>query len=137
MELDEPTRKFLKSNDHCRFATIGEGNGFPHCVPVGYFYNDNLLYMPTNSESTKAKNALAEPKSCVIVDTYENGAGRSVMLQGFAHVAIGKEFSRLKPVVESISGWHLDKWELGRPPRSKVDAIIEFTPRRVAIIGDL
>ena len=75
-------------------------------------------------------------KSCVLVDTYERGIGRGVLLQGFATLEI-EGYSRLKPMIELLTGWHLENWELGNPPKNKVDAIIQFEPLKIAIIGQL
>jgi nitroimidazol reductase NimA-like FMN-containing flavoprotein (pyridoxamine 5'-phosphate oxidase superfamily) len=125
--------KFLISLDHCRFATIDK-TGYPHCVPVGYLYSRPYIYVPTNSRTKKVSNLLKKPKCCIIVDTYQKGLGRGVMLQGKAHVALEEEYLELKDKIEKISKWDLDSWSIdGRP----VDAIIRFNPEHIVIIGTL
>jgi len=129
---------FLKSNDHCRIATISK-DGYPHCVPVGYFYHNDIIYIPTNSKSNKVRNLTHNPKCCVIVDTYANRKGRGILVQGKARVAFGKHYCKLKSKIEKLTGWKLDNWRLGDPPKDKVDTIIQIDTREKTIIriGDL
>lgn len=132
-DIPSPVEKFLISLDHCRFATIDK-SGYPHCVPVGYIYIKPFIYIPTNSRTRKVSNILANPRSCIIVDTYQEGVGRGVMLQGTAYVALGDEFKKLKDIIERVSHWNLASWSInGRP----VDAIIRFNPERIVVIGNL
>lgn len=107
-KIHEDTKRFLKSLDHCRLATVGF-DGTPHCVPVGHWYQDGLIYMPTNSKSAKARNLRRNPKCCVIVHEYRGDKGRGVMLQGVATASKGSEFELLKRRLESWTGWHLDQ----------------------------
>ncbi|MFP3190575.1 MAG: pyridoxamine 5'-phosphate oxidase family protein [Thermoproteota archaeon] len=125
--------KFLSSLDHCRFATIDK-TGYPHCVPVGYIYIKPFIYIPTNSQTRKVSNLLANPKCCIIVDIYQEGVGKGVMLQGTAQVALGEEYKELKVKIERVSNWNLSAWSInGRP----VDAIIKFNPEHIVVIGNL
>lgn len=124
---------FLKSHDHCRLSTIGN-NGYPHCVPVGYFYHDGSIYIPTNSRSVKIRNLIHNSKCCVIVDTYENRKGKGVMIQGEVKIAIGDDFLALKKKLEKLSGWALNNWRVGTPPRDRVDAIISIKSKVSAIV---
>lgn len=126
--------RFLRSQDHCRLATLGS-DGFPHCVPVGYHYYRGLLYVPTYARSRKARNLNRERKCCVIVDEYRKRIGRGVMLQGTARVCKRSEFPRLKRLLESLTGWRLDNWRVGQTTDHKVDTILVFKPQKVSIIG--
>jgi nitroimidazol reductase NimA-like FMN-containing flavoprotein (pyridoxamine 5'-phosphate oxidase superfamily) len=129
-----PVERFLWSRDTCRIATVA-ADGYPHCVPVGFVYHHGLVYMPTNSTSRKAYNIRNYPKCCVLVDLERKRGAKGVMLAGRAKVVTGKSFARLKSVVESVSGWHLDEWELGPKPRDRVDAFIVFAPEKSSVIG--
>jgi nitroimidazol reductase NimA-like FMN-containing flavoprotein (pyridoxamine 5'-phosphate oxidase superfamily) len=131
MKLSPKHEHFLKGQDTCRIATVGP-TGYPHCVPVGYFYYKQTVYIPTVKKTKKVRNILANPKCSVIVDILEKGKGRGLMFQGQAGVARGPAFSRLKRLVERRSGWHLDRWEI---VGNKPDAIIVFSPKTVIEIG--
>jgi hypothetical protein len=82
-------------------------------------------------------------KCCIIVDTYdEHKKGKGVMMQGLATVLISgkgnnKEYSRLKDLVESITGWKLDNWRVGKAGEERVNAIIVFEPSKVVVIGTI
>lgn len=132
--LRRPIEKFLRTRDTCRIASLG-GDGYPHCVPVGYFYHEGAIYIATNSHSAKVRNLRGDPRCCVLVDVERRRGAKGVMLRGRAEVHTGKAFLRLKSRVESISGWHLDGWNVGPPPRDKVDALIVFTPKKASTIG--
>jgi len=80
--------RFLRSLDHCRFATI-DRSGYPYCVPVGYLYERPHIYIPKNSKTKKVKNLSLNPKSCIIVDVYEKRNRQSSHDARSAHVAIG------------------------------------------------
>ncbi len=122
----------------CRMATIGE-DGFPHCVPTAYFYHRGVVYVPTFFASRKVRNLERHSKCSVIVDVYERGKGRGVMLQGLAKLAHGEKFVSVKRLVESSTGWKLDSWRLGQKGKNsrKPDTIITIRPLKTAIIGRL
>jgi [ribosomal protein S5]-alanine N-acetyltransferase len=126
--------EFLRSRDTCRIASVGS-NGYPHCVPVGYYYQKGRVYIATNSASAKAENIRSNPNCCVLVDIEKKEGAKGVMLRGTAKITSGKAFLEMKGKVESASGWHLDDWELGSPPRDKVDTFIIFTPEKISAIG--
>ncbi len=134
--IDSDIERFLISNDHCRLCTKGK-DGFPHCVPVGYAYGKGQFYFAANSKSVKVRNLRADRRCCIIVDVYQNRIGRGVMLQGVTTLFEGQEFRSSKNTVESLTGWHLDKWRVGKRGRDRVDIIIEFKPSKVVRIGDL
>jgi hypothetical protein len=71
------------------------------------------------------------------VDVYENEKGKGVMLQGSVITTRGHEFEKLKQLVESTTGWNLDKWKVGKFGEQRVDVIIVFRPKRWVLIGSL
>lgn len=68
--VSQKIERFLSAQDHCRLATVGR-DGFPHIVPVGYFYHDRLIYIRTSLNSRKARNLDFSPKCSIIVDVYD------------------------------------------------------------------
>ena len=88
--------------------------------------------MPTVNLTKKARNLLANPKCCVVVDVLDAGEGKGLVFQGQAKIVFGPAFARLGRTIERLAGWHLDKWEIGG---TKPNSIIEFRPERVAEIG--
>jgi ribosomal-protein-alanine N-acetyltransferase len=132
--VSREVEKFLLGRDTCRIASVGR-DGRPHCVPVGYYYDKGLVYIATNSASAKVENLRSNPNCCVLVDVEKKKGAKGVMLRGTAKVISGKAFPEMKSHLESISGWHLGDWELGPPPRDKVDAFIVFTPEKISTIG--
>lgn len=134
LHLNNKAALFLRSQDHCRLATIGS-HGFPHCVPVGYWFSGSLLYIPTSSKSVKTGNLRQNEKCCVIVDTYKRGKGKGVMLQGSGKLAIDKEFLKTKKLVEHATLWKLNRWRVGPAGKDRVDTVIVFKPTRVVCFG--
>lgn len=134
VRISPGVERLLHNKDTCRIASLGK-DGYPHCVPVGYVYHDGLVYIATNSASTKAQNVRSNPACCVLVDMNKKNGAKGVMLRGKAEVLSGEAFSQLRSHVEAISGWNLDDWELGPPPRDRVDAFIVFTPEKLSTIG--
>jgi nitroimidazol reductase NimA-like FMN-containing flavoprotein (pyridoxamine 5'-phosphate oxidase superfamily) len=135
--MDIRIEGFLKSNDHCRIASIDKHGGFPHCVPISYLYKNGFIYIPTSSRSKKVSNFALNQKCCILVDVYENEKGKGVMLQGSVITTRGHEFEKLKQLVESTTGWNLDKWKVGKFGEQRVDVIIVFRPKRGVLIGSL
>jgi nitroimidazol reductase NimA-like FMN-containing flavoprotein (pyridoxamine 5'-phosphate oxidase superfamily) len=135
--MDIRIEDFLKSQVHCRIASIDKLGGFPHCVPVAYLYHEGFIYIPTSSNSKKVRNLSLNQKCCILVDVYENEKGKGVMLQGSAVATKGHYFEKLKQFVESATGWKLDKWKVGKSGEQKVDMILIFTPQRWVVIGNL
>jgi nitroimidazol reductase NimA-like FMN-containing flavoprotein (pyridoxamine 5'-phosphate oxidase superfamily) len=123
-------------------ATIS-GDGFPHSVPIAYVYHEGVVYVPTSSKSKKIQNLRLNQKCCIIVDVNdEHKKGKGVMLQGLATILASasgnnEEYSLRKELVESITGWKLDKWQIGKGGEERVDAIIVFRPSRVVVIGTI
>lgn len=70
----------------------------------------------------------------MIVDTYEDRKGEGVMIQGEAKIAIGNEFLTLKTKLEKLSGWALNNWRVGTPPRDRVDAIIMIESKVTPVV---
>lgn len=60
------------------------------------------------------------------------------MLQGLATSTIATkdniEYIRLKNMIESMTGWKLDSWGVGKGGEAKVDAIIVFRPSKAAVV---
>jgi|FaiFalFF_MnMetaG_3_1042247.scaffolds.fasta_scaffold01267_6 nitroimidazol reductase NimA-like FMN-containing flavoprotein (pyridoxamine 5'-phosphate oxidase superfamily) len=132
MRLGRKWIRFLRSVDTCRIATV-DPNGYPHCVPVGFLYHRGRVYIPTVARTRKARNIGLNSKCCIVVDVYERGVGRGLMLQGEAELVRGQAYRRLKRTVERISGWHLDSWDID--PLGPPDSMIVFTPKKVVKIG--
>jgi nitroimidazol reductase NimA-like FMN-containing flavoprotein (pyridoxamine 5'-phosphate oxidase superfamily) len=135
--MDPRIESFLKSNDHCSIASIDKHGGFPHCVPISYLYKNGLIYIPTSSRSKKVSNFALNQKCCILVDVYENEKGRGVMLQGSVIATTVHDFENLKQLVESTTGWNLDKWKVGKFGEQRVDIIIVFRLQRWVVIGNL
>ncbi len=57
---------------------------------------------------------------------------RGLVFQGEARLVKGASFSKLKRIIEQLSGWHLDDWRINR---SRPDSALVFMPKKIAEIG--
>ena len=67
-------------------STVGP-DGFPHAVPIGYFFFENRILMGCRDNTQKVRNIERNPKVSLL---WENGRGEDdligVMFQGHARV---------------------------------------------------
>lgn len=59
--------EFLAAQKILRLATISD-DGMPHVVPVWYMYRAGIIYVGTNTRTTKAKNVARTGKAAFCVD---------------------------------------------------------------------
>lgn len=59
--------KFLKEQKMLRLATVST-DGTPHVVPVWYMYTDGMIYVGTNTRTTKARNVERTGRAAFCVD---------------------------------------------------------------------
>lgn len=123
--------QFLRRVDTCRIATV-DSRGYPHCVPVGYFYHGGTIYVPTVARTKKARNIEHNPRCCVVVDVVERGRGRGLMIQGKAKLLKGASFTKSKRLIEELSGWRLDTWRING---SRPDSVLMLAPEKIVEIG--
>lgn len=95
--------RFIQSRDTCRLATIG-GDGWPHCVPVGYLYGRGMFYIPSARTAKKISNLRANGRACIVIDD-ENSKERGIMIQGQARIVGDRRFAKLGDWMESKTGW--------------------------------
>lgn len=88
MSAEERTQ-FLETQRTLRVAT-NSSDGYPHNVPVGYQYQDGMLYFPSDKDSKKTANMRHDPKVCCLIDEGEAGRDyqmlKGVMVQGEAEI---------------------------------------------------
>lgn len=108
---------FLRGERHLgRLATIDE-SGFPHVVPLGWSYNEDLGTIDISGRdfaaTKKFRNAKRNPNVAFLVDdVLPPWRPRSVMVQGRAEAieatAPGSE-AMLRVTPDKIVSWGLDK----------------------------
>lgn len=92
--------KFLNSQKILRLATIDK-SGNPHIVPVWYMYQNNKIYIGTNTETRKAKNIKKNPKVAYCVDVGINSPDIiGVMGVGKAKLILQK--TKVKSIAKKI-----------------------------------
>lgn len=81
--------EFLTARKTARVGSISP-DGYPHNVPVGYWWRDERLFFPSDEAAQKVANCRRDGRVCVVVDEgtagddYDTLAG--VMMQGDATV---------------------------------------------------
>ena len=120
-------RRYLESQQLCRFATIGPG-GVPHVRPLGFRLNpDGTIDIggPNHRATQRFRNAVVRPDIGLVVDdmtpdepgAVKPGMGRGVEVRGHAEAVVVDEppvnpswFSHdvLRVYPRRVLSWHID-----------------------------
>ncbi|MGI9565909.1 MAG: pyridoxamine 5'-phosphate oxidase family protein [Nitrosopumilus sp.] len=122
--------EFLKSQKVLRFATIDK-NKTPHIVPVWYIYSRKKIYIGTNKETKKARNARKNKRVSFCVDVGVNAPNiYGVMGQGNANLILEK--SKVKTIAKRILLRYFSTLEnkSAKELLNDTDCIIEITPEK-------
>jgi hypothetical protein len=98
--LDPALEEFLRGR---YIATLGTENadGSIHLTAVWYLFESGCLFVATSSKSRKARNALARPKSSLMVDLRRPGAERGLTAAGTVEVISGNQAQEINHCVHS------------------------------------
>ena len=92
--------EFLKIQKILRLSTIDKNN-FPHITPVWYMFNDEKIYIGTNTKNQKIKNIEKNNHVSFCVDVGVNSPDISgVMGQGIANIIL--EIPKVRTIAEKI-----------------------------------
>lgn len=118
--LKRKEEEFLKTHEVCRFATSADD--VPHVVPVCYIYKNGFVYIVTDYWTKKYRNLLKNRKVALVVDEYNPGAHKGVMIQGEAEILKGGEEYRelTEDFFEKFEWARKDPWKEGESPIIKV-----------------
>ena len=92
--------EFLKIQKILRLSTIDKSN-FPHITPVWYMFNDEKIYIGTNTKNQKIKNIEKNNHVSFCVDVGVNAPDiYGVMGQGIANIIL--EIPKVRTIAEKI-----------------------------------
>tara|TARA_Y100000385_G_scaffold154809_1_gene160501 strand:+ start:150 stop:551 length:402 start_codon:yes stop_codon:yes gene_type:complete len=92
--------EFLKTQKILRLSTIDKSN-FPHITPVWYMFNDEKIYIGTNTKNQKIKNIEKNNHVSFCVDVGVNSPDiYGVMGQGIANIIL--EIPKVRTIAEKI-----------------------------------
>ena len=92
--------EFLKIQKILRLSTIDKSN-FPHITPVWYIFNDEKIYIGTNTKNQKIKNVEKNNHVSFCVDVGVNSPDiYGVMGQGIANIIL--EIPKVRTIAEKI-----------------------------------
>ena len=92
--------EFLKIQKILRLSTIDKSN-FPHITPVWYMFNDEKIYIGTNTKNQKIKNIEKNNHVSFCVDVGVNSPDiYGVMGQGIANIIL--EIPKVRTIAEKI-----------------------------------
>ena len=92
--------EFLKIQKILRLSTIDKSN-FPHITPVWYMFNDEKIYIGTNTKNQKIKNIEKNNHVSFCVDVGVNSPDiYGVMGQGIANIIL--ELPKVRTIAEKI-----------------------------------
>ena len=92
--------EFLKIQKILRLSTIDKNN-FPHITPVWYMFNDEKIYIGTNTKNQKIKNIEKNNHVSFCVDVGVNSPDiYGVMGQGIANIIL--EIPKVRTIAEKI-----------------------------------
>lgn len=78
---------FLRHQKIMRLATTDE-HGKPHVVPVWYMYDDNIIYIGTNTRTVKARNVKRTKTAAFCVDEGVRAPIYGIMGRGPARLIV-------------------------------------------------
>ena len=92
--------EFLKIQKILRLSTIDKSN-FPHITPVWYIFNDEKIYIGTNTKNQKIKNIEKNNHVSFCIDVGVNSPDiYGVMGQGIANIIL--EIPKVRTIAEKI-----------------------------------
>jgi nitroimidazol reductase NimA-like FMN-containing flavoprotein (pyridoxamine 5'-phosphate oxidase superfamily) len=123
--------KFLNSQKILRLATIDK-TGNPHIVPVWYLYQNDKIYIGTNTETQKAKNIKKNPKVAYCVDVGINSPD-IIGVMGVGRAKLIVEKTKVKSIAKKILRRYFSSLQNKSAQQllSDTDCIIEITPKKV------
>ena len=108
----EEVDTFLDSKPGWMMLTSQGSDGYPHCVPIGYFRDGDRIFMGCRDNTQKVKNIERNPKvSLVIEDGKTMSDLRGILLRGDAFV-VREDEERLKisRLAAKLRGAPEDEW---------------------------
>ena len=124
--------EFLKIQKILRLSTIDKSN-FPHITPVWYMFNDEKIYIGTNTKNQKIKNIEKNNHVSFCVDVGVNSPDiYGVMGQGIANIIL--EIPKVRTIAEKILLKYFKTLEnkSAKELLEDTNCIIEIIPQKYA-----
>ena len=122
--------EFLKIQKILRLSTIDKSN-FPHITPVWYMFNDEKIYIGTNTKNQKIKNIEKNNHVSFCVDVGVNSPDiYGVMGQGIANIIL--EIPKVRTIAEKILLKYFKTLEnkSAKELLEDTDCVIEIIPQK-------
>ena len=122
--------EFLKIQKILRLSTIDKSN-FPHITPVWYIFNDEKIYVGTNTKNQKIKNIEKNNHVSFCVDVGVNSPDiYGVMGQGLANIIL--EIPKVRTIAEKILLKYFKTLEnkSAKELLEDTDCVIEIIPQK-------
>ena len=122
--------EFLKIQKILRLSTIDKSN-FPHITPVWYIFNDEKIYIGTNTKNQKIKNVEKNNHVSFCVDVGVNSPDiYGVMGQGIANIIL--EIPKVRTIAEKILLKYFKTLEnkSAKELLEDTDCVIEIIPQK-------
>ena len=125
--------EFLKIQKILRLSTIDKSN-FPHITPVWYMFNDEKIYIGTNTKNQKIKNIEKNNHVSFCVDVGVNSPDiYGVMGQGIANIIL--EMPKTKIIAKKILLKYFKTLENKSAKKllEDTDCVIEIIPQKISV----
>ena len=122
--------EFLKIQKILRLSTIDKSN-FPHITPVWYIFNDEKIYIGTNTKNQKIKNIEKNNHVSFCIDVGVNSPDiYGVMGQGIANIIL--EIPKVRTIAEKILLKYFKTLEnkSAKELLEDTDCVIEIIPQK-------
>lgn len=104
IDLSNSEIEFVMANECCRLATSHDDK--PHVVPVSYVYENGLFYVATDYNTRKLKNIRLNPNVCLVIDIYQPGNHKGLVVFGVVRVVEhGELFRRIYSIFYEKFEW--------------------------------
>ena len=112
-------------------ATQNE-DGSIHLTAVWFLYENQRLYVATQSKTRKARNLSARPNASLMVDIREPGSERGVCAAGAVRILSGENATGMIRRIHSryLSSAALEDPRVGPVFASMDDVVLELTPKK-------
>ena len=120
MIFSKQEKKFLKSIEEARMATIGKK--LPHVKPVSFVFEDGFFYIATDYKTRTYKNLEQNLVAAISIDFYSPGKHKAILSQGKIEIIEkGPEFKKIYDMFFKKFDWvRREPWTEGEAPFLKL-----------------
>ena len=129
-KLSDAMRGVLEGRYYATLSTLND-EGSIHMTPVWYLFEDNCLFVQSNSTSRKAKNVTSRAEVSLMVDVRKLGSEKWVSASGSAEIIEGENSKSINAKIlrRYLTKAGLEDARVGPVFEAGDDITIKITPQ--------